>query len=118
MGNSVPNFPNFYFATGPNVALGSMSFVYIIEGQVNYITQCITAAGRTRLLNVREDITDTYNQKIQQALGDETIWFAGCNNWFLNSKGHCEVNFPWRGSYFRRLLKLNLDNYEVIDKPV
>ncbi len=116
-GNSIPNMPNFYLVTGPNVALGNMSFVYVIESQVNYIMKCLKASGNNHLMRVREKVSSEYNESIQQALADETIWFDGCKNWFLNEAGRCEVNYPWHSFTLRRQLrKLDLSNYELIAK--
>ena len=118
-GNSVPNMPNFFLITGPNVALGNMSFVYIIESQVNYILKCIKASGNSHLMQVKESVCVAYNNRLQQALTDQTIWFDGCNSWFLNEEGRCEVNYPWHSFTLRRQLKrLDMGNYEQIKKSV
>lgn len=116
-GNSIPNAPNFYLTTGPNVALGNMSFVYVIEAQIAYIMKCIKASGSTHLLQVKVDAHNTYNEVIQKALVDETVWFDGCTNWFVNDAGNCEVNYPWRSLTLKRSLKnLDLRKYELIAK--
>jgi len=115
-GNSIPNAPNFYLSTGPNVALGNMSFVYIIEAQIEYILKCIKASGSTHLLEVKEDVNQAYNDVIQKALIDETIWFDGCSNWFVNEAGKCTVNYPWRSYTMRRKLqKFDIENYTLTE---
>ena len=41
LGMTVPNFPNFFLLLGPNGVVGHNSATFMIECQVNFVSDCI-----------------------------------------------------------------------------
>ena len=55
LGITVPNFPNFFLLLGPNGVVGHNSATFMIECQVNYVSDCIAQmikSGRSRNMAV------------------------------------------------------------------
>jgi cation diffusion facilitator CzcD-associated flavoprotein CzcO len=102
-GCCVPGFPNLWFTTGPNTAVGTTSVVFMIEQEVRYILGCIRSAGRERLMTVSERATRAYNDTIQAAL-QHTVWASGCKSWYRRADGRIATLYPWNAMRFRRQL--------------
>ncbi|MFG5862423.1 flavin-containing monooxygenase [Metapseudomonas sp. CR1201] len=110
-GTLTAGFPNLFFLMGPNTGLGHNSMVYMIESQIHYVLGALDLldARRLRSLEVKRDVQDKFNGKLQGSLGN-TVWNAGgCMSWYLHpvSGRNCTVwpGFTWRF----RLLTRNFD---------
>ena len=88
-GITVAGMPNLFFLLGPNTALGHNSVVFMIESQIRYAAQAITAvdrAGAQALAPTRE-AQDRYNDELQDELSG-TVWSTGgCRSWYLDEHG-------------------------------
>ncbi len=122
MGMTAPDFPNFFMFYGPNTNLGhGGSLIFHIECQSRYITKCImrmVEAGYDEL-EVRADIHDAYNEKVD-AEHNSMIWtHPGVSNWYRNSKGRVVSNSPWRlVDYWTMTSSVDLDNYKLAGTKV
>ncbi|MBL4667287.1 MAG: NAD(P)/FAD-dependent oxidoreductase [Sneathiella sp.] len=120
LGMTAPQFPNFFMFYGPNTNLGhGGSLIFHIECQSRYITKCImkmVEAGYDEL-EIRSDIHDAYNEKVD-AEHNSMIWtHPGVSNWYRNSKGRVVANSPWRlVDYWTMTSEVNLDNYKLVGK--
>ncbi len=110
-GTMTTGFPNLFFLMGPNTGLGHNSMVYMIESQIHYVLGALDLLGERRLrsLEVKREVQDRFNGKLQGSLGN-TVWNAGgCKSWYLHpvSGRNCTVwpGFTWRF----RLLTRNFD---------
>ncbi|MCY1286277.1 Baeyer-Villiger monooxygenase [compost metagenome] len=110
-GTLTAGFPNLFFLMGPNTGLGHNSMVYMIESQIHYVLGALDLLGERRLrsLEVKREVQDRFNGKLQGSLG-HTVWNAGgCKSWYLHpvSGRNCTVwpGFTWRF----RLLTRNFD---------
>lgn len=110
-GTLTAGFPNLFFLMGPNTGLGHNSMVYMIESQIHYVLGALELLGERRLrsLEVKREVQDRFNGKLQGSLGN-TVWNAGgCKSWYLHpvSGRNCTVwpGFTWRF----RLLTRNFD---------
>jgi cyclohexanone monooxygenase len=110
-GTLTAGFPNLFFLMGPNTGLGHNSMVYMIESQIQYVLGALNLLqkGNLQSLEVKRDVQDRFNAKIQGQLG-KTVWNAGgCMSWYLHpvSARNCTVwpGFTWRF----RLLTRNFD---------
>ncbi|MDH4869988.1 NAD(P)/FAD-dependent oxidoreductase [Pseudomonas sp. BN515] len=110
-GTLTAGFPNLFFLMGPNTGLGHNSMVYMIESQIHYVLGALDLldSRRLRSLEVKRDVQDKFNGKLQGSLGN-TVWNAGgCMSWYLHpvSGRNCTVwpGFTWRF----RLLTRNFD---------
>jgi cation diffusion facilitator CzcD-associated flavoprotein CzcO len=94
-GVAVPDFPNLFMLYGPNTNLGHNSIIYMVEGQVSYIRQCIDKmlAHDIRSLQANSEVTDRYNVQLQEDLGN-MVWGADCGSWYKNEQGKITNNWP------------------------
>ena len=108
LGVMVPGFPNHFIMYGPNTNLGhGGSLIFQIECQARYITAAIGHMAETgvRELEVRQDVYEDYNEKLD-ALLDRTVWNSpGVSSWFKNSRGRVATNSPWRLVDYWRLTR-------------
>ncbi|CAD5108188.1 flavin-containing monooxygenase [Zestomonas carbonaria] len=110
-GTLTAGFPNLFFLMGPNTGLGHNSMVYMIESQIHYVLGALDLLDKRglRSLEVKREVQDKFNAKLQGSLGS-TVWNAGgCMSWYLHpvSGRNCTVwpGFTWRF----RMLTRNFD---------
>jgi cation diffusion facilitator CzcD-associated flavoprotein CzcO len=103
-GTAVAGFPNLFIVTGPNTGLGHNSLVYMIEAQLDYLTDALRVMeqrGAARI-EVRLDAQNAYNADLQSRM-DRTVWNSGgCSSWYIDATGKNTTIWPdytWR---FRR----------------
>lgn len=117
MGITVPGFPNFFILYGPNTNLGhGGSAIFHAECQVKYTIQCLRALFENgwASLECRQDVHDSYNQRVDEA-HRRMVWsHPGMNTWYRNKNGRIITNSPWRlVDYWKMTGHLNLDDYLV-----
>ncbi|MDI9901484.1 NAD(P)/FAD-dependent oxidoreductase [Rhodococcus sp. IEGM 1409] len=104
LGTTIPQFPNLFIVTGPNTGIGHTSAIFLIEAQMEYIVQAIsavTAAGAVSI-EVREDAEKAYTEKIHREM-EGTVWKeGGCHSWYQSRSGHVVAMFPGFSFTFRR----------------
>lgn len=110
-GVTVAGFPNLFLLLGPNSGLGHNSILFMIESQVRYVLDCMAKvrASGARSLEVRPEIQDEFNRKIQERLHN-AVWSAGgCTSWYLDKEGRNPTLWPgstiryWRQTHSARL---------------
>src|SRR5207253_3915210 len=90
MGVVVPNFPNFFMLYGPNTNIVvNGSIIYFSECEVQYVLGCIRLLldEGHRALDVRPDVHDAYNERIDAANLQRTWGASKVNSWYKNEKG-------------------------------
>lgn len=95
-GVTVPNFPNLFLLLGPNTGLGHNSIIVMIEAQVHYIAEALLylQEKNSRTLEIKQDVHDRFNQKIQSDL-KTTVWQSGgCHSWYQDAKGNNTTIWP------------------------
>ncbi|MVW72812.1 NAD(P)/FAD-dependent oxidoreductase [Bordetella sp. 15P40C-2] len=120
LGVAVPGLPNFFVLAGPNTALGhGGSVVATLEIQVRYVMgllrQAMDLAGQERFeIEVKGDVCDEFNQRVQRA-HDKMIWtHKGMSNWYRTSTGKVVAPTPFRNDdYWHMLRKTDLGDYVV-----
>ncbi len=102
LGMTVPGFPNLFLLYGPNTNLGGSSILSMIECQTHYLGQAadLLASGTARSLEVRRDVADRYDGALQRRLRD-TVWSAGCSNWYRDDDGRVTTNWPGQVREYR-----------------
>jgi len=106
-GAAVAGFPNMFFLVGPNTGLGHTSMVYMIESQIAYAIDAIATIERDDLatVEVRREVQDAYNTKLQNQL-KPTVWMTGgCASWYLDAHGNNTTLWPGFTFVFRKLTK-------------
>ncbi|MFN2591085.1 MAG: flavin-containing monooxygenase [Actinomycetota bacterium] len=107
LGTTVKGFPNLFLMTGPNTGLGHNSMVFMIESQLNYVLGCLRTMRERRaaVVEVRSEVQDLYNERIQEAM-EGTVWTAGhCHSWYLDDTGRNSTLWPTYSYSYRRLMR-------------
>ncbi|CAG9170106.1 flavin-containing monooxygenase [Cupriavidus pampae] len=119
LGVATPGFPNFFMLAGPNTALGhGGSVVALLETQVQYVMSLLKAALNTYdgpfEIEVRQDVHDTYNVRVQDAHA-RMIWtHKGMSNWYRNARGRVVAPTPFRNDdYWHMTRNSGLADYVV-----
>lgn len=99
LGLTAPGFPNLFFAYGPNTNLvhgGSIFFQ--AECQVHYMMQALRdmIEHGWRAIDVRQDVHDAYNERVDEACRGLAWGQAGVKNWYQNKDRRVFANSPWR----------------------
>ena len=99
LGTAIPGYPNFFVLYGPNTQFGhGGSLITVLERQVHYLMSLLGQmfAQGTAAVDVRGDVYEDYNAKID-ARHAEMVWTsAGVKTYFHNSRGRVVVNNPFR----------------------
>jgi cation diffusion facilitator CzcD-associated flavoprotein CzcO len=95
LGTTVAGFPNLFIIVGPNTGLGHSSMVLMIEAQIRYIMGALDVlrARGLKSLDVRAEVQDAYNARIQQRLAG-TVWNSGCVSWYMTASGKNTTLWP------------------------
>lgn len=120
LGMSIPGCPNLFVMAGPNTALGhGGSVVASLEIQMRYVMgllrQAMEQAGDDRFeLEVRRDVHDAYNERVQAA-HKRMIWsHQGMSNWYRNQKGKIIAPTPFRNDdYWHMLRATRLEDFTL-----
>jgi len=114
LATAVAGFPNLFLLYGPNSNLGHSSIVYILESQVRYVLGALKAMRERghEALEVRREVQDAYNEKLQRRLA-RSVWDSGgCGSWYLDANGRDSTQWPGFTLEFRlRTRAFDLDSY-------
>lgn len=104
LGASIPDFPNYFMFLGPNTGLGHSSMIYMIEAQIEHITNAIRAVDTSgaRTIEVDQDVHDAYNATIDKKMAG-TVWeLGGCTSFYQDANGRNATIYPDWTFRFRR----------------
>jgi cation diffusion facilitator CzcD-associated flavoprotein CzcO len=96
LGTSISGFPNMYIVVGPNTGLGHSSMILMIEAQVGYIMQALTAMREkgARSADVKKEVEKQYNEEIQAKLTKSVWQSGGCMSWYQTKSGKNVTLWP------------------------
>ncbi|HEV7523733.1 MAG TPA: NAD(P)-binding domain-containing protein [Acidimicrobiia bacterium] len=119
LGVNVPGFPNLFCLYGPNTNIViNGSIIYFSECGVRYILECLrlVLAGGHRALDVRKDVHDAFNERVDAENALMAWGSSSVNSWYKNEHGHVAQNWPFTLlEYWQRTLRPDPDNYQLID---
>jgi 4-hydroxyacetophenone monooxygenase len=119
LGVTVPGFPNLFCLYGPNTNIViNGSIVYFSECGVRYVLGCLglLLAGGHRALDVRKDVHDEFNQRVDAENALMAWGWSDVNSWYKNEHGHVAQNWPFTLlEYWQRTLAPDPDDYQLID---
>ncbi len=119
LGVTVPGFPNLFCLYGPNTNIViNGSIVYFSECGVRYVLGCLglLLAGGHRALDVRKDVHDEFNQRVDAENALMAWGRSDVNSWYKNEHGHVAQNWPFTLlEYWQRTLAPDPDDYQLID---
>jgi cation diffusion facilitator CzcD-associated flavoprotein CzcO len=117
LGMTVSGFPNLFMLYGPNTNLGVGSVLAIHESQSRYILDLVERLRRNgaRYVDVRPEVQREFNAELQKRLAD-SVWTAGCSNWYVTESGKVVNNWPGLSSeYDRRTRELDPGDYRMVE---
>ncbi len=119
LGITVPGFPNLFCLYGPNTNIViNGSIVYFSECEVRYVLGCIETllAGGHRALDVRKDVHDAFNERVD-AENKRMAWgWADVHSWYKNEHGRVAQNWPFTLlEYWQRTQRPEPDDYDLVD---
>lgn len=119
LGITVPEFPNFFMMLGPNTGLGhGGSIVALIEAQMRYIMTSLEAmhARGASAIEVRPEVHDRYNEKVDEAHEKMVFTHKGMDNWYRNSRGRVVTITPYRNDdYWHMTRRINPEDYIFVE---
>ncbi len=113
-GITVADVPNLFLLLGPNTGQGHTSAVFMIESQIGYVADAISAADRlgAQALAPTRAAQDQFNEELQRDLAG-TVWnTGGCRSWYLDEHGVNRAlwsGFTWE--YWLATRKFKMDEY-------
>lgn len=119
LGTVVPGFPNFFCLYGPNTQFGhGGSLISVLERQMHYVMSLLgeMAEAGVAAVDVRDDIYDAYNAKVDEA-HSRMIWTApGVDGYYRSSRGRIVVNNPFRIiDVWKMTERADLNEYRVVN---
>ena len=95
LGISVPEFPNMFLLYGPHTNHGTGSVLTVLESAARYIGEAVSLLrhGTIDRFEVRQEAHDAFQRELDERLGD-TVWTAGCGNWYVTETGRVVNNWP------------------------
>ncbi|KAF1817472.1 FAD/NAD(P)-binding domain-containing protein [Eremomyces bilateralis CBS 781.70] len=107
MGMHIHNFPNFALMFGPNTFPAHNSVIFASEVQVDYLAKTLFEPlldRRARTVEVEKAAEDYFVEGIDLELHD-TVFSAGCSNWYINKAGRNSASWPgYAATFWRRTL--------------
>jgi cation diffusion facilitator CzcD-associated flavoprotein CzcO len=103
LGLSVPGFPNMFVLYGPNTNGGAVSIIHQLESGIGHVIAALRELDRrdAERIEVTRETLDQFNRELRAALAD-TVWHAGCTNWYVDENGNDPSQWPWQWSAYRR----------------
>jgi cyclohexanone monooxygenase len=94
LGVATAGFPNLFMLYGPNTNNGSILFM--IECQVEHIVAQVRRMDAEGLawLEVRPDVMDDYNARLQVDLDGVAPWQASCSGYYRGPSGRIVTQWP------------------------
>jgi 4-hydroxyacetophenone monooxygenase len=118
LGITVPGFPNLFMLYGPNTNIViNGSITYFSECEVHYVIGCLRLllAGGHRALDVRPEVHDAYNRRIDEGNRNMVWGAATVNTWYKNAKGRVTQNWPFSLlDYWRETRAPAAADYELL----
>jgi len=101
-GTAFPGFPNLFMLGGPNTALGHSSVIFMLESQLNYVSDAVKVAlSSGSLVEPKAHLAAKWTSDVRARL-PATVWGTGCASWYLNEHGVNTTLWPDFTFNFRR----------------
>ncbi len=118
LGITIPGFPNLFCLYGPNTNIViNGSIIFFSECEVFYILECLRwmLASGVRAIDVRTDVHDEYNQRIDAGNRARAWGASTVNSWYKNEHGLVTQNWPFSLlEYWQQTRTVNPSDYEPL----
>ncbi len=115
-GIAVPDFPNYFFAVGPNGLVLNVSYFLTVEQNVETIVRLLAELQHSgkKTLNVKREAFEQYNQWMAERFARFSWGASTCNSYYRDASGHAPFLFPGNFKEYQQLQKQStLSDYEV-----
>lgn len=115
-GIAVPDFPNYFFAVGPNGLVLNVSYFMTVEQNVETIVRLLAELQHSgkKTLNVKREAFEQYNQWMTERFARFSWGASTCNSYYRDASGHAPFLFPGNFKEYQQLQKQStLSDYEV-----
>ena len=104
-GISLPGFPNYFFAVGPNGLVLNVSYFRTAERTVKTIVNLLSSMRKQKVseLELKPEEFDRYNQWMDERFERFTWGASNCNSYYTAGTGHPPFLFPGNYKEFRKL---------------
>ncbi len=115
-GIAVPDFPNYFFAVGPNGLVLNVSYFLTVEQNVATIVRLLKDMRQSghKTMSVKRDVFEQYNNWMAERF-ERFSWGAStCNSYYRNASGHAPFLFPGNYREYQDVQQqTNLSEYNV-----
>lgn len=115
-GIAVPDFPNYFFAVGPNGVVLNVSYFLSVEQNVETIVRLLKDMQRSgkKSMRVKPEVFDQYNAWMAERF-ERFSWGAStCNSYYRDASGHAPFLFPGNYREYREIQKQStLADYQL-----
>jgi len=96
MGIAATDFPNYFFAAGPNGLAINASYFANVERNVKTIVSLLIQKQQAGIqaLVVKPDICNAYNQNLSLQFSQFSWGASNCNSYYRTATGHAPFLFP------------------------
>jgi cation diffusion facilitator CzcD-associated flavoprotein CzcO len=115
-GIAVPDFPNYFFAVGPNGLVLNVSYFITAEKNIETIVRLLAAKQEAgaRSIRVRRQVFEQYNDWMADRFGRFTWGASDCHSYYRNAAGHAPFLFPGNFKEYSHLHdECGLHEYEL-----
>ncbi|API59392.1 hypothetical protein BSL82_08780 [Tardibacter chloracetimidivorans] len=116
LGITVPGFPNFFIAYGPNGQARAGGLMGWLEIWVRYAVASIVRMIESDIASIscRQEVHDAYNERMDRALEDCTWTAPEAKSYYINEHGRQNTNMPWLpGEYYDWVKDPDFADYEI-----
>ncbi len=116
-GISVPGFPNYFFAVGPNGLVLNVSYFVTAERNVETIVGLLSELRNVgkRSVEVKREEFERYNETMDGKYAQFTWGAPGCDSYYTNESGHASFLFGGNFKQYQQLHgEVGLQEYDVV----
>jgi cyclohexanone monooxygenase len=115
-GIAAPQFPNYFFAIGPNGLALSVSYFITAETNAECIVRVVKQlqASGNSVLDVKQQLCDEYNQWMMGEFSQFSWGEASCTSYYSTTEGHHPFIYPGGFKRFKQERKdVSLQDFEL-----
>ncbi len=115
-GISVPGFPNYFMAVGPNGLVLNVSYFITVEQNLSTIVRLMSDLVRSGndAMAVKQTVCEDYNESLAGEFPKFTWGAADCNSYYRNASGHAPFLYPGNFKGWQKLhAEAGLHEYEL-----
>jgi cyclohexanone monooxygenase len=115
-GIATPDFPNFFFAVGPNGLVLNVSYFVTVERNVATIVKLLSELRRSgkQTIEVKREEFAAYNAAMDKKFSQYSWGASDCHSYYTNQSGHASFLFPGTFAEYKKMHEgMGLGEYSV-----